>query len=111
MLHPVFVPKPLTFAHTVIVKGSAIVGKSLDENGFVIYYEGNLFKAANIITFEDKAMLAAGRMEEHYPTVAKMYCQSIDLINVGHFESATNTFTANDIPQAIQALSDWLEVR
>jgi hypothetical protein len=56
---------------------SAIVGKDLSGDDVpadmvVVYYEGNIHHAAEIVTFADRAMRAYERMREHYPTVAMM---------------------------------------
>lgn len=57
---------------------SAIVGTGRDpEPGLlpemiVVYYEGNLYGAVNMVTFADRAMFAYWRLRDHYPTVAMM---------------------------------------
>jgi hypothetical protein len=57
---------------------SAIVGTGQDpEPGLlpkmiVVYYEGNLYGAVNMVTFADRAMHAYYRLRDHYPTVAMM---------------------------------------
>ena len=105
MKHPVFIPKPRMFASRTIAQGSAIVGKKHESDGFIIFYEGNLYHAENIKTFEDKAMLAAGRMEDNYPTVAKMLCRKEDLILVGHFESSDKSLVILDDEESAEAFS------
>lgn len=43
----------------------------LGEHGFVdIWFEGNLHKAVNLVSFIDKIACAAGRMVTNYPTTA-----------------------------------------
>lgn len=108
MRHTVFVPKPNSHAFSSIAKGSAIVGKEYESLGYMVYYEGNLNGAENIKTFEDKAMIAAGRLEENYPTTAKMLCRKGDLIIVGYFDSKNNVFTPADSDTAKQALCQWM---
>lgn len=38
----------------------------------MVYYEGNVFGANNMNTFEDRALNAYGRMSKRYPTTAMM---------------------------------------
>jgi len=108
MEHPVFVPKLSTLAQKTIAKGSAVVGQEYEQSGYLVYYENNLYGAENIRTFEDKAMLAAGRMEENYPTVAKMLCHYDDLILVGYFETQGNVFTPIDDDHAYAVFAQWI---
>jgi len=74
---PVYIPRPTVdgFIARTVAPRSAIVGQpELPARGelLVVYYEGNLHGAANIVTFADRAMVAYHRMAERYPTVAKM---------------------------------------
>lgn len=54
-----------------IAPGSAIVAGPVNEDGLRrVYYEGNLYNAVNLQNFEDKLLVAAGRYESRYPTIA-----------------------------------------
>lgn len=62
---------------------SAIVGRRMvghdPESPVLIYYEGNRYGAANIVTFADRCMLAAGRLIDNAPTVATrlVHCDAV----------------------------------
>lgn len=66
----VYIPHP--DAATPIRPGSSIVGVPT-ENGVVLYYEGNLYGAENLVSYTDRIRHAAGRLFARYPTVAKMF--------------------------------------
>lgn len=87
----------LSFIH----KGSAIVSNGVaDAEGFVtVYYEGNIYGAQNIRTFEDKAVIAAGRLAERYPTVARARVMIGHLTLVGDFHSNSRpALNMNSLP-------------
>jgi hypothetical protein len=67
----VIVPKKMK-EERGIVKGSAIVcEQNPNKHGlFKIYYEGNLNGASNLETFEEKLLIASGRLVASYPTIA-----------------------------------------
>ena len=48
-----------------------------------IYFEGNLYGAANITSFEDMLRHAADRLVDHYPTAARRRVPAKDLHAVG----------------------------
>ena len=53
-----------------IANGSGIVmieGKQMA----IIYYEGNLYGAQNLETYEERIICAAGRAHTRYPTIAR----------------------------------------
>lgn len=73
---------------SIIAEGSAIVAESVD-GGIMLWYEGDIYGAN--MSFEDKAMQAAGRMFQHYPTVAKLFLEhdeveSAQLVQVGEID-------------------------
>ena len=74
-------------------KGSAIVsnGEPLgDELGSIdCYLESNRYGAINLETFADKAICAAGRLVERYPTVARSALPKGMLLEVGTVDSET----------------------
>lgn len=72
-----------------LIKGSAIVcplEAILQSDPFTAYFEGNLYHADNLLTFEDRAICAAGRLAVKYPTVAKKRVVHSDLIIVGEID-------------------------
>lgn len=74
----------------------------------LIYYEGNRYGAGNIVTFADRAMIAAGRLAERYPTVARAAVPRQALLLVGSFTAGHGV----DVPDAssLIALAKWLEL-
>lgn len=56
---------------SVIKGGSAIVGYMLDSITLHSYYEGNLYGAANLTSFQERALCAYGRLTMRYPTIAQ----------------------------------------
>lgn len=88
---------------------SAILGgaDATDANDrTLIYYEGNRQGAENIVTFADRAMLAAGRLAEKYPTVARRAVPQQALTLVGWF-SAGHGVDVTDANGLIE-LAKWL---
>lgn len=64
----------LSWMRSEILAGSAIVAAPLDL-GFEyvrIYYEGNVYRAANLERFEDRLSVAWGRLVHRAPTIAVM---------------------------------------
>jgi len=57
---------------TIIKGGSAIVGYLVDSETIHAYYEGNLYKASNLKTYEERALCAYGRCSMRYPTIAQV---------------------------------------
>jgi DMSO/TMAO reductase YedYZ molybdopterin-dependent catalytic subunit len=50
------------------------------------YFEGNVYNAANIKTYADRALHAVGRLHTKYPTAACMNIPRAALIPVGTFD-------------------------
>lgn len=71
--------------------GSAIVSKGFeDSEGYIeVYYEGNIYGASNIRSFEDKASHAADRLAKRYPTIARRKVLKSHLTEVGEFQTET----------------------
>lgn len=69
----------------VIAPRSALVGRPLRTgDGLMVYYEGNLYDAANLRRWQERVTCAAGRMFLNYPTVAKTVVMNPgELIRVG----------------------------
>lgn len=64
-------------------KGSAVVAVKIPSGQVMAYYEGNIYGASNIVSYNDKAMLAFGRMVQNYPTTATMVIEAEDYEAVG----------------------------
>lgn len=80
----VLVPKLDTRPAHAILPKSGIVAATLDDQ-VDVYFEGNRYGAANIVTFEDKVLHAAGRLDAKYPTVARGRYALDDFVVVGLF--------------------------
>jgi hypothetical protein len=78
-----------TVAH--IAPGSGIVGQPQDDGTILVYYEGNIYDARNIRTYDDRCDHAFDRMRTNYPTVARAIVNPRDLIDVGTWEPATHS--------------------
>ncbi|EIF42872.1 hypothetical protein DOK_11846 [gamma proteobacterium BDW918] len=102
----VFIPRsPTTKALAHLKPGSAIVSDSTLLTGALIevYYEGNIYGAENLMTFEEKALCATGRMIQRYPTTARSWVTSGSLIQVGHI-SVVQPMSA-PVPESMAYLS------
>ncbi len=83
----VYVPAGGSAATDGIASQSAIVGRPEPEGDHVkIYFEGALYRPENMKTLADRALHAAGRLEQDYPTVAKRFVPREALIAVGIFD-------------------------
>lgn len=70
VLH-ILVPRVGTAAARWIDAGSGVVtADDLSQPFWCVHFEGNRYRAINLQTFEDRVRQAAGRLVEHYPTVA-----------------------------------------
>ena len=102
---PLFVPKDPTSSS--IIRGSAIVGGPLLDNGrLVIYFEGNKFNAQEGKRFVVRCMLAHGRMIKRYPTTAKMAILPDELIRIGEYDPIQRRVCVEEA----ERLADWLSV-
>jgi hypothetical protein len=103
----VYIPKPNTYSNKTIKKGSAVIkSKLVDESMVKVYYEGNIYNAQNIRTYEDRCMLAAGRARDNYPTTAFMVVPTHDLIDAGTYCITDNTVSIND--DVLDLYTDWV---
>lgn len=71
--------------------GSGIVACAMygADDQLLIYFEGNRFNASNIVSLEDRAIHAYGRMATRYPTIA-LAVMPLDLFDVvGRINSKT----------------------
>ncbi|MDC8832811.1 hypothetical protein [Alteromonas gilva] len=111
MKYPVFVPvQGASVASTLIKGGSAIVGslESSIEGYVTVYFEGNLFDACNLNTIFDRAMIAAGRLHQRYPTTAKAAIPASELIQVGIYCYANHDLQIQSDKLAL--LQSWADL-
>lgn len=90
-----------------IEPGSGIVLERIDMvAGFdgMLWFEGNLYGAGNIVTYADKVYHAWGRMDAHYPTIAKTAAHNDEIVEVGTFDTKFGIVTVTDEA----ALAAWL---
>ena len=102
----VFVPKASSQMHSHIIKGSAVVGMESHGGRVLIYFEGNMYGAENVKTFEEKCTVAAGRLALSAPTIAKCLVDVSEVIEVGEFDWDNKSFTANGCHED---LAEWLK--
>lgn len=77
----IVVPVNLDNAFGIKQNSAILVTQKPNQDGFhTMYYEGNLHGAVNLETFEEKLMVAAGRMRDNYPTIARE-CPSVELVD------------------------------
>lgn len=106
----VFVPAfPTAPIATIVARGSAIVGfVGGDGVGRItVDYEGAIYGQANIKTYADRALHAAGRHLQNYPTVARAVVRRSELLQVGWFDLGRGITLLDD---AEEAAASWLEV-
>ena len=83
-------------------KGSAVVAVKRPSGQVVAYYEGNLYNACNVNTFDEKAMLAYGRLVQNYPTTAKC------VIEADEYEICGSIRSGKCQIQPTEAYSNWV---
>jgi hypothetical protein len=108
----VFVPNEDHPIRAMIAAGSGIVGgPALRGGNLEVDYEGNLYGAANIVTYADRISLAHGRMAQHYPTVARTLVEPEAMTRVGTYLPATGVVDLRHAtPQAKNLLCRWLHI-
>lgn len=79
----VFIVKEGAKVAVLFAPGSGIVGFERGSGTIHVYYEGNVYGAENVKTWDSKVRMAYGRMVQKYPTVAQMICNAEDLVEVG----------------------------
>lgn len=103
----VLVPKSNN--HPFIDPRSAIVTREplqVEEGRVRVYYEGNRLGAENLTSFLGRALCAAGRDSERYPTVAMAQVLLEDFLDVGRLDLLTGQLLTLSEPKA---LLDWLD--
>lgn len=108
----VFVPNEDHPIRTMIAAGSGIVGAPALRGGYLeVDYEGNLYGAANIVTYADRISLAYGRMVQHYPTIARTLVEPEALTRVGTYLPATGVVDLRHAtPEGKNLLLRWLHI-
>jgi hypothetical protein len=111
---PVYVPNPdaprqAQLSTPRIDPKSAIVSQGCEQHGrLLIYYEDNRCNAASVRTFADRALIAAGRLSERYPTIAGALVPSEAPRSVGLFTPGHGGRRACDA--SLFALASWLDL-
>jgi hypothetical protein len=99
----VYVPAPGSRLRRVVLAASAVVG--CEQPGPVeVYFEGDRF--GDGMDFHTRLELAAGRLTERYPTVARATVDDGQLIEVGDYEPDWRRLTVTDRA----TLAAWLAV-
>lgn len=86
---------PVTPNFAGIAPGSGIVAGDLPgvPSHTVLYFEGNLMGAENLKTWAERVVVAAGRLHQRYPTVARKGMPveeaQANLVRVGHVDPDT----------------------
>lgn len=83
--------------------GSAIVGVPVEEAQVLAYLEGNLYKAVNLHKYKERVQIAALRLRDNCPTVAKEIILTSELIIVGNYDTESNELSIR-LPDL---LSQW----
>jgi hypothetical protein len=93
-----YAPAPGARSLRHVRPGSAIVGRPRpdDPSRVRVSYEGNLYDAENLRTYEDRVRCAAGRLVAGYPTVATAVVPAGDLRRIGAYHYATDTVALDD---------------
>ena len=86
----IYIPKPGELIDKLLAQGSGIVGEP-HAVGVLLHYEGNLYKASNLVRYEDRLKHAAGRLVARYPTRAMLVLPEREvaetLLAVGGYDS------------------------
>ena len=104
-----YVPVEQFGAHG-IVPGSAIVARDdreSDSDPLLVHYEGNMYGATNLESYLDRALCAAGRLLERYPTTAKMAAAPDELMFVGYLDYEQQRIDIEGLGSD-RALAGWL---
>lgn len=82
---------------------SAIVGRTVALAGLLLcHWEGNEHGAANVVSFADRLLHAAGRAFALYPTKACGLLPAADLIEVGTYDARRSMVVSISDPDRLQ---------
>lgn len=98
MIVNVYVPKPGALSLNDVHPGSALVGTPHPNGRVTVDFEGNLYGAVNLGTYEERLLHAADRHRTSYPTVARRYVPEDDVILVGTYDTDTKQLVHDDSP-------------
>jgi hypothetical protein len=108
----VYVPKLGTIAAQMIDAGSGVVGQPGKQVSAVevieVYYEGNRFGYSNVHTFADRVKVAADRMGQSYPTIARAVYPVDMLVEVGQFDGRQVLLVDGDDRVALALIAAWI---
>lgn len=94
-----------------IAQGSGIVGLPMDDS-VLIYFEGNLYNASNIVTYADRCFHAADRLTwkgRGYPTIAQAVVLPEHLDYIGIFNGRQVILDTVHSASARETLRKWLD--
>jgi hypothetical protein len=97
----VYIPQPDSFLSKTVLDGSAIVGSPAAGGRVRIDYEGGKF--GQFGSWREMLEHAAGRHVTHYPTIARMWVDPADVLEVGTFDYDTRVLDVTDA----EALEKW----
>lgn len=94
-------------------EGTAVVSRGYkdDEGKMLCFFEGNIYGASNLRTFESRAICAAGRLVKNYPTIAKGKIPIDCLIEVGVIEIRLRTGRQIPLPPEMRSLPKSVQKR
>ncbi len=72
-----------------------------------IGFEGNLYGASNLDAYADRVYHAWGRQVESYPTTARAWVSTDDLISIGNFDTVEGRVVLDD-DEAVAMLEAWI---
>lgn len=105
----VYVPVKDSAIESAIKPGSAIVGwpTNPDDTQAIVYFEGNVYGAENLHNYLERLFVAAYRLRDRAPTVAKMKADLAELICVAQFDIEKRVLTEAH-PQRQSELIEWV---
>lgn len=98
---------PVKSDQSTIAKGSGIVGEPVSDGKINIFFEGNIYGAENLKTFEDRVYMAASRFASCAPTVARGVFDQKDFIEIGVYDFDLKRFLLKDGQQ--EMFDSWVD--
>lgn len=105
MRFQLFVPAPGSLAETTIAAGSALIGTPQPNGRVSVDFEGNLHGYSNVATFADLAVIAAGRHQTSYPTIARRSFPADAVVAVGEFDAESGEVDVD--PEDLDKVLAW----